>query len=329
MSVLVSVVVPTFNEEQYIANCVESILRQDFAKQRMEIIFVEGRSTDDTRKILEAYQRKHPFIKILDNSAHTVPKAMNLGIVSAQGEYIIRLDAHCEYEKSYVSKCLESLNQTHADNVGGPMRAVATNYKGKAIAATHHTFFGLGGGRFHDEEYEGYVDTVYLGAFRKKTLQKSGLYNEKLSRNQDIELNSRIIQHGGRIYLNPQIKSYYYNRTKLIDFCRQNFENGKWCIYTFFVNKNALTLRHFVPLAFISGIGSLTLLSLVSPIFKLLLGLTVTAYGFCSLLFSFIVGLKKGMQYIPFLPVVFCALHFSYGAGSLCGLLTVKRWIKE
>ncbi len=254
---------------------------------------------------------------------------MNLGIAAARGEVIIRMDAHCTYEASYISSCLESLKHTQADNVGGPMRAVGTNYQGKAIAAAHHSAFGLGGGKFHDDQCEGYVDTVYLGAFRKEIFRRVGFYNERLARNQDIELNSRIIRQGGRIYLNPKTKSYYYSRSRLTDLWKQNFENGKWCVYTMFVNRNALSLRHFVPLLFVSCLISLTLLGLMITFFKTLLIMAFASYSLCACAFAAQAGLKKGIRFIPFLPVVFGVLHVSYGIGSLHGLLTVRKWLKS
>lgn len=327
--IIVSVILPIKDEEDYIKKCLESMIQQDFPKDKMEILAVDGMSEDNTIKIIDKIKNKYCDLnlKVLLNEKQIVPPAMNIGIENARGDYIIRIDAHSEYSKNYISKCVEYLDKNpEVWNVGGPMRAVGTNYLGKAIAFLHHSPFGLGGGKFHDVEYEGYVDTVYLGAFRKEVFNKIGLYNEKLIRNQDIELNSRIQKAGGKIYLTPEIKSYYYNRDSIFGLIRQNFRNGLWNIKTKNINSDALSIRHFIPLFFVLSLLAGLSLSVIEStrlfgnfIFSASLG----SYFLVSLYFSSKVIKEKGFKYFWVMPFLFFVLHFSYGIGSLVGLFKV------
>lgn len=334
----VSVIIPVRNEERYIKECLESLLCQDYPQDKLEIIFVDGRSDDRTRDIIQEYVAKYPFIRLLDNPKKIVPTAMNIGITNSTGDIIVRMDAHARYAKDYISKCVEWSEKTGADNVGGPMRAVGTDSIGKAIEIAHHSIFGLGGGKFHDETYTGNVDTVYLGAFRRDVFERVGLYDERLVRNQDIELNSRIRAAGGRCFLTPEIRVKYYCRSSLCALWRQNFSNGLWSIYTYWVSKGALSIRHFVPLVFVvsllvSGfvavLGSIMLtgpLALMSIIpFLVVIG----SYLIASFCFSFAAARKYGLKYLLVLPIVFAVLHFSYGLGSIVGVLTFRKWLKK
>ena len=323
----VSIIIPVKNEEKYIGKCLESMLKQDFPKSQMEIIVVDGMSSDSSKKVVKSYINSYPDtdLDILDNKKEIVPAAMNLGIREAKGDYIIRIDAHSRYEDDYISKCVEYLdNKPEVWNVGGPMRAISDSFLGKAISFIHHCPFGLGGGKFHNSEFEGYVDTVYLGAFRREVFDEVGLYNEKLVRNQDIELNSRIRNAGGKIYLTPEIKSYYYNRDTVSGFIKQNFRNGLWNIITTKINSNALSLRHFIPLIFVLSIilgGELFFVPNFSLIGKIIFLGVLSSYFLVAFYFSLAILKEKGLKYFIITPFLFFMLHFSYGLGSIFGLL--------
>ncbi|MBN1479386.1 glycosyltransferase family 2 protein [candidate division KSB1 bacterium] len=325
MSVLASVIVPVYNEEKYIAQCISSIVDQDIPKDQLEVLFVDGRSRDNTRQIIQSFAQKYPFILLLDNPARIVPTAMNIGIKAARGTYVVRMDAHSTYERSYVSRCVDLLQHDQADGVGGAMRARGFTYTSRAIAIAFQSIFGLGGGKFHNEKFEGYTDTVYLGAYKKQLLLDIGLYNENLVRNQDIELNSRIIRQGGTLYCSANIVSYYTNRDSLKKLWTQYFRTGEWNLYTSRVNKNALSLRHFVPFLFVSFLLGFAILSLFSSKIVPLLLLTIAVYLLCCIVFSVAAGLNYGLRFIPILPAVFATLHVSYGVGGLAALF---RWFR-
>ena len=161
----ISVVMPVYNEEKYIENCIDSLLLQDYPQECMEWIFVDGMSTDRTRELIGAYIEKYPkLIKLLSNPNKTVPYAMNIGIKEARGKYIIRLDAHADYNKDYISKCVYYLNTTDADNVGGVAETKSKGFVGNAIAKMLSSRFGVGNSEFRTNGESGYVDTVPFGA---------------------------------------------------------------------------------------------------------------------------------------------------------------------
>lgn len=318
MTEIVSVILPCQNEKKHIGACLDSILAQNYPGDFIEILVVDGMSEDGTRGILETYASKHTTIKIINNPRKIVPVAMNLGIKMAQGSIIARMDGHTTYSNDYIEKCLEFLHKTGADSVGGPMRAVGTDYVSKAIALVHNSPFGLGGGKFHDENWEGEVDTPYLECWPRRVFDKVGLFDERLVRNQDIEFDSRIKKSGGKIFLTPEIKSFYYCRSSLISLWKQNFKNGLWGIKAIKITPGSLSVRHFVPLLFVLGLFTGWV---IMPIWLAIIG----SYMLCNAYFSIMIGIKNGVKYVFIVPVVFIILHLSYGLGTLTGIINAIK----
>ena len=250
---IISTIIPCREEESFIGKCLDSIVRQDYPKDLTEIFVVDGMSTDKTREIIDKYTSMYPYVNLLNNSKGVVPTALNIGIKKAKGEYIIRMDAHTEYAYDYVSKCVEWLNKTGVENVGGPIisKPGSDTLVARAIALATSNVFGVGNSKFRTSLNSGYVDTVTFGAWPKRVFEEIGLFDERLIRNQDIELNARIRKAGGKIFLTPEIKSYYYCREDLKGLWKQNFQNGKWVIYTKAVTPCCLSWRHFIPLLFV------------------------------------------------------------------------------
>ncbi|MEW6041502.1 MAG: glycosyltransferase family 2 protein, partial [Elusimicrobiota bacterium] len=234
---------------------------------------------------------------------------------------------HTYYEKNYISKCVETLKRVDAVNVGGPIVTLPGDKTllAKAIAlATSHPF-GVGNSKFRTSNKAEYVDTVPFGAFRREIFDKIGLFNEKLPRNQDIEFNSRIRKAGFKIFLNPDIKSFYYNRSTLRGLWRQNFINGMWNIFTHVLSKNPLSTRHYVPLIFVTSLIVSIILALMHPAGIFLFSLISASYLVANIFFTFRIGFNHGFKVIPFLLIVFFTLHFSYGLGSIFGVLGLKQ----
>ena len=205
--IIVSVVMPIYNEAKFIDKCVKSLLQQDYALELMEWIFVDGNSTDGTVKRLEKYSEKYPDLIVIKENPHkTVPYAMNIGIATAKGKYIVRLDAHADYKADYISKCVHYLDTIDADNVGGVAETKASGFTGSCIAKMLSSRFGVGNSEFRTKGKCGYVDTVPFGAFRRDVFSKYGGYDERLVRNQDNEMNYRIRKNGGKIYLADDIE---------------------------------------------------------------------------------------------------------------------------
>jgi len=319
MSVLVSVVMPVYNEGRFIEKCIESLLQQDYPKANMEWIFVDGNSTDRTKELLAKYRRVYPdLIHIYDNLSKIVPCAMNIGIAHAQGKYIIRLDAHADYAPDYISQCVHYLETTDADNVGGLAETKASGYVGRAIAKMLSSRFGVGNSSFRTGGESGYVDTVPFGAFRREVFRKLGGYDERLVRNQDNEMNYRIRKNGGKVYLSRDIRLSYYCRDSIKGIARMAMTNGMWNVITMKLCPGSMGVRHFIPFAFVVSLLGLSILSSLSRFFMLLLGLELGLY--LSLNFCFSCRLADSFREGMLLILLFPVFHISYGFGSFKGI---------
>jgi len=319
-SPFVSVIIPIRNEERFIAQCLQSVVDQDYPQDRMEVLVVDGRSEDRTREIVAEFGSRHPVIKLLDNPKLSAPAGLNLGIREARGDIIVRVDGHCVLEPDYVSQCVRKLQETGADNVGGLMRATGQKYVGQVIALAMNSFFGSGGSKFHYASEEQYADTVYLGAFRRGVFDRVGLFNERMMRNQDYELNYRIRAAGGKIFLSPAIKSSYYGRSTLRELWQQYFQYGFWKLEMILLHPRSVRPRHLVAPLFVFSLLTTGLLGLVNRAFLSLFFVIVSSYLLASLVSSMKLARRTGWRYFPLLPVAFAVMHLGWGLGFLGGM---------
>ena len=325
MSVELSVVCPIYNEEKYIAQFLDSVLLQDYPKENLEILLVDGMSKDRTRDIVAGYAAKYPFIKLIDNPDRIVPYAMNRGIDASSGAIIMRLDAHASYQPNYFSVLVNGLKRLHADNVGTVCKTDVLNKTPKTLAIREvlGNKFGVGNSTFRtgiDHEQE--VETVPFGCWPREVFEKYGRYNVRLVRNQDIELNKRILRGGGKIYILPDTYCTYLARETWHALAKNNYGNGKWNILTVYYTKtfSSLSLRHFIPLLFILSLIIPPILALVWTPFVWLSVLSVIAYVGLISAVSMKLSIQKHLNFIC-LFISFLVLHISYGWGSLMGLL--------
>ena len=327
---MISVIIPVFNEEKYIGSCIKSLLEQDYDIHDMEWIFVDGGSEDRTVEIIEQYRNGHPsLIRILKNQNKTVPYAMNIGIANSHGRYIIRLDAHAEYAKDYFSKCVFYLDTVDAENVGGIIETKSKTKMGSSIAKMLSSRFGVGNSQFRTNGKSGYVDTVPFGAFKREVFSKYGGYDERLTRNQDNEMNYRIRKNGGKIYLANDIKLSYFCRDTVREISSMARKNGKWNIITMKLCPGSMGIRHFVPLFFVVSIPLLFGLGFAWwPIWALLLS-ELSLYLLMDLFFS-IKGCDSFSSFFS-LAFLFPVFHFNYGFGSIVGLFSLfsKKYKKN
>lgn len=320
----VSAIIPCRSEEKFIANCLDSIIANDYPKDRLEVLVVDGRSEDSTRQILQSYCDTHEYITILDNAKRTTPYAFNIGIRQATGDVIMLMGAHSTYEADYISKCVSYLHKYNADNIGGEWRIVSRKKTrlGKAIAQAMSHPFCTGPAYYRiGVDSPRWVDTVFGGCYRKDVFERIGLFNEALARGQDMEFNVRLRKAGGRILLEPRIVSYYYARSSFLSFCRHALRNGVWAIYPLKFTKHIpVSWRHFVPFLFVVSLITAGALSFLSSRFLWLFGLILGLYSILTLYFSLKLAVqKKAVSYLVTLPVVFGAFHFCYGLGSILG----------
>jgi glycosyltransferase involved in cell wall biosynthesis len=301
----------------------KSLVDQTYPTADYEIIVVDGRSSDRTPEIIDQVRSNHPQVFRLDNPAGIVPVAMNIGIRAARGLVIIRADGHNIYPPDYAENCVKYLALTGADNVGGPWITTAADQTASArlVAAVLSSPFGVGNSKFRTSTVEGFVDTVPFGAFRKEVFEKVGLYNEKLVRNQDNELNSRIRKAGGRIYLSPALTTRYHPVKTFAGLLKYAFRTCKWHIFTLRENKNSMGVRHLAPAAFLLALLFLASISLANSTARTSLQLVLGSYLLVGFYFS-LKSIRAGGWMValvqPFATLLF---HIAYGAGTLFGLI--------
>jgi len=314
---LISIIIPCLNEEKFISRCLDSLVDNDFPKENLEVLVIDGISEDKTRKIVKSYTKTYSFIKLLENPRKIKPIALNIGVKSSQGGCILIMDAHSIYQKDYVSKCICYLENYNADNVGGVIKTVPSRnaLMAKAVAFCLSSFFGAGSSYFRTgSEKPRWVDTVFGGCYKREVFDKIGLFNENLIRSQDMEFNLRLKRAGGRILLAPDIVSYYYPKDNLKDFFLHNIKDGIWAVLPLKFVKIPLKLRHYIPLIFV--------LTLPLSIWPLTLPLSIWPYILVSFYFSLRIAFQqKDWRYFFVMPIVFAARHIGYGLGSIWGLI--------
>lgn len=322
---MLSVVCPIYNEEKYIAKCLDSIIEQDYPKEDMELLLIDGMSTDRTRDVIAGYQKKYSWIKVLDNPKRIAPCAMNVGIKASSGEIIIRLDAHVLYPSNYFSVLVNKLQELpEAENVGAICNTLPVNetIEAQSIAAVLSSSFGMGNSYFRvgaSEVME--VDTVPFGCFHRSIFDKIGFYDEELVRNQDDELNARIIQSGGKIYLIPDLKCEYFARDTAKKVFKMFYQYG---VFKPLVNKklgSPATVRQFFPLLFVLGL-------LIGPVVCAFI--PVLWYAYFSVIFLWLLLAtyfsckdSKQLKRILVQDWIYFVVHFGYGWGYIVGIYKI------
>jgi glycosyltransferase involved in cell wall biosynthesis len=319
----VSVVIPMRNEERYIGKCLETVMGNSFPREQYEIIVVDGDSTDRSREIVLEKQLEFPNLRLLHNPHRVVPPGMNLGIRQARGRYIIRMDAHSEYPPDYIANCVAELERTGAANVGGRWitKPGGDSAVAKTIALMTQNPVVVGNASYRLGQGDRYVDTVPFGAFRREIFDQVGFFREDLVRHQDYELNARIRQAGGKIFLSLKIYNVYYNVPTFSKFMRQASLNGTWCARAWMRYPVCFAWRHAVPLLFALGV----LFLIISAVaFRPLLwpALAVfSLYVISCLSVGVRVATKEGWKCFFLAPALMFSYHFVYGITTLFGFV--------
>ena len=324
---MLSVICPIYNEEKYIGKCFDSILAQDYPQTDLEVLFVDGMSSDQTRLIIQEYVSHYPFLRLLNNPHKIVPYAMNIGLEASKGDIIIRLDAHVIYPNNYFSFLVDKLRVYNADNVGCICETLPANDTNISIAIAEaiSSPFGVGNSMFRiGAEKDMEVDTVPFGCFRREIFDKVGYYDVDLVRNQDDELNARIINAGGRIVLLSDLSVKYFARSSLKKLYQMYYQYG---LYKPLVNKKIgtpSTLRQLIPPLFVLGIVLGFILSFMLSFFAFLYGIVLALYVILSLY----QGLKISVRHhrivlLFYMPITYFTVHFSYGWGYIKGIYKV------
>ncbi len=310
----VSVVMPIYNEAAFISRSLSAVLAQDYPDGCLEVLVVDGGSNDDTRALVQAAAAQDARIRLLDNPRRLQASAMNEGLRAAQGKILVRVDGHTLIAPNYVRRCVDALQTTGAHNAGGPQRFVGTTSWGRAIAAAYRSPFSVPS-RFTISEKTEFVDTVYMGAWPRAVLERLGGFDESLAVNEDYELNVRIRQSGGQVYLTPDIRSAYYGRQTPDAIARQFFRYGAWKFKVLRKHPDSVRPRHLVAPAFVAAaVGGAILAPLNRRILRLweaVLASYVAALSAASVRQA----TRDGWQNAIKLPVVFACMHVAWGSG--------------
>jgi glycosyltransferase involved in cell wall biosynthesis len=318
---LVTIGIPCLNEERYIEACLACVFAQDYPPDRLEIIIADGGSSDRTREILSEMARAHSNLRWIDNPGRIQAIGMNEIIRVARGDILVRLDAHAEYADDYVSECVSALERTGADNVGGAQRARSKSWFQRALCAAYESPAGVGGAKYKSDEAEGFVDTVWGGAFPLRVFSAVGMYDPGAVVNEDSELNQRILAAGGRIYLSPKIRAYYYPRDSFSALAKQYFRYGMGRARTVLKHRSLVTPRPVIPFAAVS-VGTLLWMTrrfhpLTAPL--------LLAYGAATGIEAVRVGRREGAWAIPVVWAIFPVMHVCHGVGFGAGLVRFLR----
>ncbi|MDQ3367003.1 MAG: glycosyltransferase family 2 protein [Myxococcota bacterium] len=313
----VTIAMPAYNEEAYIEACIRSVQAQDYPADQIEILIADGRSTDRTREILARLAEADPRIRTVDNPARLQAAGLGLLVKEATGDVIVRMDVHAEYATDYVRQCVEALERTGAENVGGAQRAKAKTFFQRALCAALESPLGVGGAKYRSSEAEGYVDTVFLGAFRRKVFETIGLWDPGAITNEDAELNQRILDAGGQIYLSRDIVVHYFPRDSFKKLAKQYYKYGRGRARTLLKLGTVPTLRPFGPFLMVSGAAAMLMFPPAWP----LLPAAVATYALVTGAEAVRVGKHLGPAAIPTVWAMFPTLHVSHGVGVAAGFL--------
>jgi len=323
---LVSVVIPMRNEASSITTLLDGVLAQDYPRERLEVLVVDGDSEDDSAAVVEAYAARDARVRLLRNPRRIVPTALNIAIHAASGSIICRIDGHTRIATDYVRVGVETLQRTGADNVGGPMHAVGGGWFGDAVAAATTSRFGIGS-YFHYGTEECEVDTVYLGMWPRRVFERVGLFDEELVRNQDDEFNYRLRKSGGRVLLTPAMRSWYQNRQSLTGLLRQYYQYGQWKVRVLQKHPRQMSWRHFVPPAFVAALAGSIALSVAIPAAAMVTRLVFALYMLTVVFVAGRIAGRHGFAAWMATALAFVSIHCAWGTGFLNGLITFAgRW---
>jgi len=313
---------PVWNEGSFIETSLGAVLAQTYPADRLQVIVADGMSTDGTRDKIRRLQSSHANLHLVDNPERIVSTGLNRAFPHATGEVIIRIDGHCSIHPEYVARCVRHLQSSEIDGVGGPIHTVGQGRVSSAIAAAMSSRFGVGGSLFRTGSAKSVLtDTVPFPAYTRKVMEEAGPYDEELVQNQDDEYNYRIREMGGSLLLASDVTSVYFSRASFASLWRQYFGYGYWKVRVLQMHPRQMMPRQFVPALFLMALLACAVIApFVRPGAWPLVSLC-SIYALAILSASLFVSRGKGQASFPWVFVSFAVLHFSYGLGSLSGLI--------
>jgi len=316
----VSVIIPVLNEERYIEACLRTVLTQDYPRDLLEVIVVDGPSTDHTADIVRSLAAADGRVRLLSSPSGRIPCSLNIGLAAATGAVVVRVDGHSIIAPGHVRRLVAHLDRLGADHVGGVMRATGRTYVARAIALAMSSPFGVGTARFRYTNRAGAIDTVPFGAYRLQTLRELGGFDEGLPIGEDAELDYRITLSGGRVCITPEIETEYYCRDSLPRLARQYTRYGRAKAAILHKHGALPSPRALVPALFVLGLSLLGMASPLSLLARRALAVVLSVYALGTAAATVYVSVRRGWRHAPLLPMAFATLHLSHGFGFLTAL---------
>ncbi|HEV3002599.1 MAG TPA: glycosyltransferase family 2 protein [Solirubrobacteraceae bacterium] len=311
----VSVLVPILNEEEHLEDSLALMRGQD-PPGGLEILAVDGGSTDRTPEILARVAAEDPRVRVLANPARLIPNALNIGLRAARGEYVARMDAHTWYPADYLARGIERLGRGDVAWVSGPQLAEGRGRWSRRVALALSTPMGFGGASFRYAQEEIEVDSGFTGVWRRETLIQHGGWDEGWPINEDGELAARIRAAGGRIVCVPEMAARYVPRDSLRGLARQYWRYGQYRAKTARHRPGGMRRSHVLPpglvLAAVAGV-------LPGPQRRAARA-GVAAWA-CGLAATAARAAARGApaRDAAALPAVLATMHVAWGAGFLLG----------
>jgi glycosyltransferase involved in cell wall biosynthesis len=326
----VSIIVPCYNEQSTIRLLLDALREQTFSHADMEVVIADGLSTDNTREEIAAFQRNHPGmdVHIVDNALRSIPAAVNRAIESSRGEIVLRLDAHSRPYPDYVERCVTALKENRGDNVGGvwEIHPGTDTWIARSIAVAAAHPLGVGDALYRHAKFAAEVDTVPFGSFKRALIERIGYFDETLLTNEDYEFNTRIRKMGGKIWLDPSIRSIYFARSTLQELARQYWRYGYWKLRMLRRYPETLRWRQALPPLFVLSVIVLALISFFVPLAGRLLAGEIFVYFFILFLAGAWSALRRRSPYLAVgLPLAISVMHISWGSGFLWSMLPLRK----
>jgi len=323
----VSIIIPCYNEQNTIRPLLEALREQTFPLAEMEVIVSDGMSTDGTRVAIAGFQKDFPDlnVSVVENARRSIPSAVNRAIKSSRGDIIVRLDAHSRPYPDYVEKCVKAHEENRGDNVGGvwEIHPGAQTWMARSIAVAAAHPLGVGDALYRHTKQAAEVDTVPFGSFNRTLIDRVGFFDETLLTNEDYEFNARVRKAGGRIWLDPSIRSIYFARSTLLELARQYWRYGYWKWRMLRRYPDTLRWRQALPPLFVLSLMGLAVLSVFFPLSAYLLAGELLIYLFVFILAGIRAALRLGASFLVIgLPLAIPVMHLTWGCGLIWSILS-------
>lgn len=318
----VSLVIPCYNEEATIGLVLDALYRQTYPRDLLEVVIADGRSSDRTREKIDEFCSQRPDLRVIvvDNPRRIIPAAVNAAIAVSSGEVIVRLDAHSVPDEHYVELSVNGLREGKGDNVGGiwMIQPGRDDWLGRSIAVAAGHPFGAGDALYRFASQPQVVDTVPFGAFYRATFDRIGKFDESLLTNEDYEFNARLRMAGGKIYLDPAIRSNYFARPDLGSLARQYWRYGFWKWRMLKRYPGTLRWRQALPPLFVAAMLVLILAAPFWGVARLGLAAAGAAYLLVLAAGALPAALRqRDLRLLIGVPLAIMVMHVSWGAGFL------------